>query len=357
MAEQTSAALDEGKLHDFLGQMLGDLGGAFSVGLVRMGEQLGLYKALNEKGAMTSQELATETRTAERYIREWLSHQAASNYLSYDEATGKFALPPEQAAVFANEDSPVYMLGAFDAAVAALDSASHVQNAFHTGEGLGWGDHSECLFCSTAKFFRPGYQAHILQDWLPELDGVVGKLEAGGRAADVGCGHGISTAIMAEAFPKSEFCGFDFHDGSIEHANDLAKSKGLANLKFETAMAKNYPGKDYDLVCLFDCLHDMGDPEGAARYIRGTLKDDGALMIVEPMAGDTLQDNLNPVGRLYYAASTVICVPTSLAQEVGLALGAQAGEARITEVLKAAGFSSVRRATETPFNMVLEARP
>ena len=291
MTDRTSTTIDESKLHEFIGQILGDLGGAFSVGLVRMGEQLGLYKALNENGPMTSKELANTTRMAERYVREWLSHQAASNYLSYDQASKKFALPPEQAEVFAEEDSPVYMLGAFDTAVAALDSARKVQEAFQTGEGVGWGDHSECLFCSTAKFFRPGYQVHILQDWLPALDGVVANLENGARVADVGC------------------------------------------------------------------LHDMGDPQGAASHIRGTLKGDGTLMVVEPMAGDALEDNLNPVGRLYYGASTVLCVPTSLAQEVGLALGAQAGEARLKEVLGSAGFSSVHRATETAFNMVLECRP
>ena len=357
MTDRTSTTIDESKLHEFIGQILGDLGGAFSVGLVRMGEQLGLYKALNENGPMTSKELANTTRMAERYVREWLSHQAASNYLSYDQASKKFALPPEQAEVFAEEDSPVYMLGAFDTAVAALDSARKVQEAFHTGEGVGWGDHSECLFCSTAKFFRPGYQVHILQDWLPALDGVVAKLENGARVADVGCGHGISTVIMAEAFPNSEFIGYDFHDGSIEHANELAKDKGLNNVCFKTALAKNYPCGDYDLVCMFDCLHDMGDPQGAASHIRGTLKGDGTLMVVEPMAGDALEDNLNPVGRLYYGASTVLCVPTSLAQEVGLALGAQAGEARLKEVLGSAGFSSVHRATETAFNMVLECRP
>lgn len=357
MANPTTPPIDEARLHAFIGQMLADLGGAFSVGLVRMGEQLGLYKALYEHGPMTSQELADTTRTAERYVREWLAHQAASNYLSYEPATGKFTLPAEQAMVFAAEDSPVNMLGAFDAAVAALESAPKIQGAFHTGEGVGWGDHSDCLFCSTAKFFRPGYQAHILQDWLPALNGTLAKLERGGRVADVGCGYGVSTTIMARAFPNSEFIGYDFHESSIAHANDLARSEGLNNLRFEVGLAKNFPGSNYDLVCLFDCLHDMGDPAGAAAHIRTTLADDGALMVVEPIAGDKLEDNLNPVGRLYYAASTVICVPTSLAQEVGLALGAQAGEGRLREVMTAGGFTRVRRAAETPFNMVLEARP
>ena len=356
MSEE-STQVNEEKLNEFMGQMLGDLGGAYSVAMVRMGDQLGFYKALNEEGGLTSQELADKTRTGERYVREWLSHHAASNYLSYDVNTGKFSLTPEQAMVFAEEGSPVYMVGAFDAAAAAIDGAPKVQAAFHTGEGVSWGDHSSCLFCAVAKFFRPGYLNNIVQEWLPTLDGVVEKLESGAKVVDVGCGHGISTAIMAEAFPNSSFVGYDFHSGSIEHANDLARSKKLNNLKFEEALAKGYPGDNYDLVCMFDCLHDMGDPEGALRHIHSIMAEDGRLMLVEPMAGDSLEENLNPVGRLYYAASTAICVPTSLAQEVGLALGAQAGERRLSEVITAAGFSGVRRATETPFNMILEARP
>ena len=357
MSDHKSAPVDEEKLHDFIGQMLGDLGGAFSTALVRIGEQLGLYKALKENGPMTAQELADSTRTAERYIREWAAHQAASNYIAYDAASGKFTLPPEQAMVFADDDSPVNMLGAFDAVVAIIEGAPKVQEAFHTGEGVSWGDHSACLFCATAKFFRPGYKNHVVQEWLPALDGVTDKLAKGGKVADIGCGYGISTALMARAFPNAKFVGYDFHEDSIAHANDLAKQEGLDNLSFEVALAKNFPAQGYDLVTMFDCLHDMGDPVGAAAHIRSTLADDGTLMVVEPIAADTLEENMNPVGRLYYGASTLVCVPTSLAQEVGLALGAQAGEERLKEVISAGGFTKVRRATETAFNMILEARP
>jgi len=357
MSDQETTPVDEEKLHDFIGQMLGDLGGAFSVPLVRIGEQLGLYKALHEKGPMTSQELADASGTAERYIREWASHQAASNYIAYDAASAKFSLPPEQAMVFAVDDSPVNLLGAFDATVAIIEGAPNIQKAFQSGDGVGWGDHSQCLFCSTAKFFRPGYKNHLVQEWLPALDGVTDKLATGGTVADVGCGYGISTALMARAYPNAKFVGYDFHEGSITHANDLAKQEGLSNLSFEVALAKDFPALGYDLVTMFDCLHDMGDPAGAAAHIRTTLADNGTLMLVEPMAGDTLEENMNPVGRLYYGGSTMICVPTSLAQEVGAALGAQAGEAKLTEVISAGGFTNIRRATETGFNMILEARP
>ena len=357
MTDQSAVQLNEEVLHEFVGQMLGDLGGAFSVALVRIGEQLGLYEALRDHGPMTAKELADKTRTAERYIREWTAHQAASNYISYDASSGKFTLPPEQAMVFATDDSPVNLLGAFDLAVAMLQGAPKVQEAFHTGEGVNWGDHSSCLFCSVAKFFRPGYGTHLVNEWLPALEGVTDKLGKGGVVADVGCGHGISTALMAEAFPKAEFVGFDFHEDSIAHANDLAKQKGLNNLSFEVALAKNFPARNYDLVTMFDCLHDMGDPAGAAAHIRSTMADDGTLMVVEPMAADNMEENMNPVGRLFYGGSTLVCVPTSLAQEVGAALGAQAGEAKLREVISSGGFATVRRATETPFNMILEARP
>ena len=279
MSDHKSAPVDEEKLHDFIGQMLGDLGGAFSTALVRIGEQLGLYKALKENGPMTAQELADSTRTAERYIREWAAHQAASNYIAYDAASGKFTLPPEQAMVFAEDDSPVNMLGAFDAVVAIIEGAPKVQEAFHTGEGVSWGDHSACLFCATAKFFRPGYKNHVVQEWLPALDGVTDKLGKGGKVADIGCGYGISTALMARAFPNAKFVGYDFHEDSIAHANDLAKQEGLDNLSFEVALAKNFPAQGYDLVTMFDCLHDMGDPVGAAAHIRSTLADDGTLMV------------------------------------------------------------------------------
>jgi 2-polyprenyl-3-methyl-5-hydroxy-6-metoxy-1,4-benzoquinol methylase len=349
--------MDEAKLHQFVGQMLSDLGGAASVALVRIGDQLGLYKTLHQKGPMTVPELAAATGLQERYLREWASHHAASNYLSYDPATQKFALPEEQAMVFAIDDSPVNMIGAFDSMVAILGNQDKVQPAFKNGGGVAWGDQTSCMFCAVARFFRPGYQNNLVGSWLPALDGVVAKLERGARVADVGCGHGISTVLMAQAFPNSQFIGYDFHPSSIEHAQAHAKEHGVGNARFEVASAKEFPGRDLDFVTFFDCLHDMGDPAGAASHVRQSLKPDGTWMIVEPMAGDRLEDNLNPVGRIYYGASTMVCVPTSLAQEVGAALGAQAGEAKLREVITAGGFGSVRRATETPFNMILEARP
>jgi len=350
--------MDETKLHEFVGQMLSDLGGAASVALVRIGDALGLYKALHAKGPMTIAEMAVATGLAERYLREWASHQAASNYLSYEPATKKFALPEEQAMVFAVEDSPVYMLGAFDLMASMLHGQELVQPAFKTGDGVPWSDQTSCFFCAVGRFFRPGYHNNLVNSWLPALDGAIDKLQRGASVADVGCGHGWSTVLMAKAFPNSQFVGYDFHPSSIEHAQAHAAEHGVsANTRFEVATAKEYRGKDFDLVTFFDCLHDMGDPAGAATHVRQSLKPDGSWMIVEPMAGDRLEDNLNPVGRLYYAGSTLFCVPTSLSQEVGAALGAQAGEAKLREVIGAGGFRSVRRAAETPFNMILEARP
>jgi 2-polyprenyl-3-methyl-5-hydroxy-6-metoxy-1,4-benzoquinol methylase len=350
--------VDETKLNQLVGQMLSDLGGAMSIALVRMGDNLGLYKTLQAKGPMTADEFAAAAKVNPRYLREWASHQAASNYIAYDPKTEKFALPEEQAMVFAIDDSPLNMIGAFDSAVAVLGNQDKVEPAFKNGGGVSWGDQTSCLFCATARFFRPGYQANLIESWLPALDGVVDKLRRGAKVADVGCGHGWSTVFMAKAFPKSQFIGYDFHPSSIEQAQAHAKEHGLAaNVRFEVGTAKDYPGKDFDLVTFFDCLHDMGDPAGASAHVRQSLKPDGTWMIVEPMAGDRLQDNLNPVGRLFYAASTMVCVPTSLAQEVGAALGGQAGETKLREVITAGGFGRVRRATETPFNMILEARP
>jgi 2-polyprenyl-3-methyl-5-hydroxy-6-metoxy-1,4-benzoquinol methylase len=350
--------VDEAKLHQFIGQMLGDLGGAASLAMVRMGDTLGLYKALHAKGSMTVAELAAEARVHPRYLREWLSHQAASNYLSYDPATQKFTLPEEQAMVFADEDSPVFMLGAFDVMAAMLGNQQKVETAFRSGGGVDWGDQAGCLFCATARFFRPGYHNNLVSAWLPALDGVVDKLDRGAKVADVGCGHGLSTIMMAKAFPNSQFVGYDFHPGSIDAAREHASSHGVVqNARFEVGTSKDFAETGLDLVTFFDCLHDMGDPTGAAAHVRQSLKPDGSWMIVEPMAGDSLEQNLNPVGRLYYAGSTLICIPTSLSQEVGTALGAQAGEAKLREVITAGGFTTVRRATETPFNMVLEARP
>jgi SAM-dependent methyltransferase len=349
--------MDEARLNQFIGRILGDLGGALSVPLVRIGDRLGLYKALQETGPMTAAELSANVGIAERYAREWLAHQAASGYLDYEPVSGRFALPEEHAMVFANPDSPVYLAGAFDLAAAMMENHVQVESAFRTGEGVGWGHQAPCLFCTVGRFFRPSYHNNLVQSWLPALEGVVAKLERGATVADVGCGHGFSTIIMAKAFPNSTFVGYDFHPGSVAQARLHAEQHGVtANARFDVALASEFPGKDLDLVTFFDCLHDMGDPVGAARRVRQALKPDGTWMLVEPAAGDRLEDNLNPVSRLYYAASTMICVPTSLDQRVGAALGAQAGLARLSAAIREGGFGLVRKATETPFNMVLEAR-
>src|SRR5882762_6142090 len=282
----TATQVDEGKLNAFIGQMLNDLGGASSIAMVRMGDALGLYKELHTKGPMTSAELASSAKVDPRYLREWLSNQASSNYLSYDPASAKFTLTPEQAMVFAVPESPVYLMGGFDLMAAMLDNQPKVQAAFKSGGGVAWGDQAGCMFCAVARFFRPGYRTNLVDQWLPALDGVVGKLGAGGTVADVGCGHGLSTVMMAQAFPKSQFIGFDFHEGSIAEARQHAKEHGVANARFEVAKAKEFPGSGYDLVTYFDCLHDMGDPAGAAAHVRQALKPDGSWMIVEPQAHD-----------------------------------------------------------------------
>ena len=348
-------AIDEQKLESLLGTMVNELGAAANAALVLLGDKLGLYRALADHGPQSSAELAQHTHTNERYAREWLSAQAASGFVTYQGADDKFSLSPEQAAVFADEDSPVNMTGGFYSLAAVFAGEPQLTAAFKTGDGIGWGDQCNCLFCGTERFFRPGYKAHLVDEWLPALDGAVPKLQRSARVADVGCGHGASTIIMAEAFPHSQFTGFDFHAPSIETAR--GKVIGESNVTFNVARAQDFGGGTYDLITVFDALHDMGDPVGAAANIRSQLAEDGTLMIVEPLAADSLEDNLNPVGRVYYAFSTSICVPTSLSQDVGAALGAQAGEARLTDVLHRAGFSRVRRAMETPFNMVLEARP
>lgn len=349
--------MNEEKLNELLGKMVTELGAAIVGAHVIIGDKLGLYKALATNGGLTPAELAERTGTAERYVREWLAAQAASGYVDYDAKADAFRMTPEQAAVLADEDSPVYMAGGFYALESIYANEPKLTDGFRTGRGMGWGEHSNCLFCGTEKFFRPGYRAHLVSEWLPALDGVVKKLEGGAKVADVGCGHGVSTLIMAEAFPNTQFYGFDFHRPSVERARELAAEAEVENVTFEVAAAKDYRGEGYDLVACFDCLHDMGDPAGTAAHVRETLAEDGTWLIVEPMAGDTLEENLNPVGRVYYGFSTVICVPTSLDQEVGLALGAQAGEARLREVVTSGGFTRFRRATETPFNMILEARP
>ena len=351
--------IDSDKLNALVGKMLGDLGGAYSVPTVRIGFRLGLFDALHAGGPLSAAALAQRTGLAGRYVREWALAQAANGYVAYDAAADAFSLTPEQAMVFAVKDSPVFLEGAFDLGAAMVEGQPKVEAAFKTGEGVSWGESAGCLFCAVGAFFRPGYVNAIVQAWLPALDGVLPRLEAGAKVADVGCGVGFSTLLMAEAFPNSTFVGYDFHAPSIEEANRHAASHGLgARVRFETAPAKEIAERDFDLITMFDCLHDMGDPRGAAAHIRSLLKPDGTWMVVEPIAAGSPGENIqSPVSRLYYNASTMICVPTSLAQEVGEALGAQAGEAKLTEVLTGAGFGRVRRATEGPFNMVLEARP
>jgi 2-polyprenyl-3-methyl-5-hydroxy-6-metoxy-1,4-benzoquinol methylase len=358
MSAAAEMQIDEAKLEAFMGQFVTDFGAAASAALVVVGDKLGLFKALFEGGPQTSAQLAERTDTDERYVREWLSAMAASNYVTYDPETTAFTLPPEQAMCFAVEDSPVYLPGAFEVAGVLFKDEPKITEAFRTGEGVGWHEHDHSLFHGTERFFRPGYNAHLVPEWLPALDGVVEKLEAGAKVADIGCGHGASTIIMAQAFPNSQFCGFDYHDGSIEAARERARDAGVSDrVTFEVAAAADYPGTDYDLVCVFDALHDMGDPVGASRHVVSTLKPGGTWLVVEPNANDNLEDNLNPVGRVFYSASTMLCTPASKSQEVGLALGAQAGQARLTSVLNEGGFTRVRRAAETPFNIVLEARP
>ena len=352
-----SPAISMDKLNAFIGQFVGDLGAAVHAGMVVIGEKLGLYKAL-ASGPMTSSELAAKTKTDERYVREWLSSQAAGGYVTYDDQTRKFSLSPEQAFALANEDSPAYIPGAFELAIGSLAAVPRIAESFRTGAGMGWHEHNEGVFHGCEKFFRPGYAANLMASWIPSLHGVQAKLEAGARVADVGCGKGASTLLMAQAFPKSQFFGFDYHDKSIEGARASAQRQGLADrAHFEIAKASEYPGKDYDLVAVFDCLHDMGDPVGAAKHVRQSLTKDGTWMIVEPFANDDIKDNLNPVGRVYYSFSTLLCTPCSRSQEVALCLGAQAGEKRVREVVTSAGFTRFRRASETPFNIVYEARP
>jgi SAM-dependent methyltransferase len=355
--EAKASAVDETKLEQFLGQAVTDLGAAMNGVLVMIGGELGLWKAMDGAGALSAAELAERTGVRERYVREWLAAQAASGYVEYDSDSERFQLPPEQAMAFANEDSPAYMLGGYSVISSTYKDRQQIAERFRAGEGFGWHEHDPELFVGTEQFFRPGYRAHLVAEWIPALDGIEDKLRSGGKVADVGCGHGISTFLMARTYPESTICGCDYHDASIERARELAEAEGVsANTEFEVASAKDFPGDGYDLVCFFDCLHDMGDPVGAMTHVRDVIDEDGAVMLVEPFAADSLADNLNPVGRIFYAASTLICTPSSLDQEVGLGLGAQAGEERLRAVAEEAGFSRFRRATETPFNLVLEAR-
>ena len=357
MSTAASQPLDQMKLHEFVMKAVGEMGAAMNAALIVIGDKLGLYKAMSGAGPMTSAELAKKTGTAERYVREWLASQAAGGFITYDAATGKYTLPPEQALALADETSPVFLPGFFQVVAACVKDEPKIADAFRSGKGVGWHEHDHGLFAGTERFFRPNYRAHLVSEWIPALGDTEAKLKTGAKVADVGCGLGTSTILMAQAYPKSTFVGFDYHDGSINMAREAAAKAGVGDrVKFEVAKAKDYPGKGFDLVAFFDCLHDMGDPEGAARHVKESMASDGAWMIVEPFANDKLEDKLNPIGRVYYAASTMLCTPASLSQEVGLALGAQAGEGRLSKILKAAGFSRVRRAAETPFNIVLEAR-
>jgi len=345
------------KLNAFIGQFVTDLGASVHAGMVVIGEKLGLYKAL-ASGPITAAELAAKTGTDERYLREWLASQAAGGYITYNDKTNQFGLTEEQAFTLAQEDSPAYLPGAFELALGSLAAVPRIAESFRTGAGMGWHEHHDGVFHGCEKFFRPGYAANLVTSWIPSLHDVKAKLEAGARVADVGCGKGASTVLMAKAFPKSQFFGFDYHDKSIEAARESAKREGVADrVTFEVSKAKSYPGKDYDFVAVFDCLHDMGDPVGAAAHVRQSLAKNGTWMIVEPFANDQLKDNLNPVGRVYYSFSTLLCTPCSRSQEVAACLGARAGEGRIREVVTSAVFFRYPPATETPFNIVYEARP
>jgi SAM-dependent methyltransferase len=347
--------MNEAKLHEFMGKLVNDMGGAAMLASVIVGEELGLYRAMADGTPITSDQLATKTKCNPRLTREWLSAQAASGYIEYTD--GRFRLPPEQAMALADEDSPVYVAGGAQVLASMFIDKDKVVKAMRGNGALAWGDHHPCMFSGTEKFFRPGYKANLVSSWLPALQGVVPKLEKGAKVADIGCGHGASTVVMAKAFPKSKFFGFDYHQPSVEVATQRAAEAGVQNqVKFAQATAKNYAEKDFDLVCFFDCLHDMGDPIGAARHAFETLKSDGTVLLVEPFANDKLEQNMSPVGRMFYAASTFVCTPNSLSQEVGMGLGAQAGESRLRGVFIEAGFKNFRRATETPFNLILEAR-
>jgi SAM-dependent methyltransferase len=358
MATIEAQPVDPDKLHEFVFRAVEEIGATVNAALVVMGDKLGLYRGLAGAGPLTPAELAKKTGTAERYVREWLNAQAAGGYVEYEADSGRYVLPPEQTAAFTDPESPAYLPGFFQIALGAVTDSPRIMEAARSGDGIAWGDHVHDVHEGCERFFRPSYNAHLLTEWLPALDGVVAKLEAGATVADVGCGHGASTILMAEAFPASQFRGFDDHSESIETAAERANIAGvIGQAVFSAEPASSYSGDGYDLVTMFDCLHDMGDPAGAARHVRASLAQDGTWMIVEPLAGDRVEENLNPVGRTYYGFSTLLCTPSSLSQEVGLALGAQAGEARIREVVLGAGFSSFRRVAETPFNMVFEAKP
>jgi SAM-dependent methyltransferase len=355
---QQSAAIDPDKLMSFVFRAVDEIGATLNTALVVMGDKLGLYRALAGAGPLTPAELARRTGTAERYVQEWLNAQAAGGFVDYDPDSGRYVLPPEQAVALTDETSPAYLPGFFQIALGSVLDSPRVMEATKTGEGIGWHDHVSDVHDGCERFFRPGYNAHLVGEWLPALEGVVAKLQRGATVGDIGCGHGASTVLMAQTFPSSRFFAYDYHDGSIATAIERGRAAGVGDrVQFGVAPAGSYPGTGYDLITMFDCLHDMGDPGGAARHVRESLAPDGTWMIVEPATGDRVEDNLNPVGRAYYGFSTLLCTPSSLAQEVGLALGAQAGEARIRAIATNAGFSSFRAVARTPFNVVFEARP
>jgi SAM-dependent methyltransferase len=350
--------IDTDRLNEFIGQVVGEVGATLNTALVAIGDRLGLYAAMAGAGPLSAAELAERTGTAERYVREWLNVEAAGGYVTYDPVSATYTLPPEQALALGDEDSPAFLAGFFQIAAATVRDAPRIAEAFRSGEGVGWHEHDDDVFHGCERFFRTSYRTNLTSEWIPALDGVEDKLRIGAKVADVGCGHGASTLLMAEAYPASSFVGFDYHPASVATARRRADEAGVSGrVRFEVAAASAYPGRGYDLVTNFDCLHDMGDPVGAARHALASLDGDGTWMIVEPFAGDRVEDNLNPVGRAYYAFSTLLCTPASLSQEVGAALGAQAGEARLAAVAREGGFTRVRRAAETPFNLVLEARP
>jgi SAM-dependent methyltransferase len=357
MTTTTLQPIDQVKLDAFLELAVGDLAAAYGGVMVSLGRKLGLYRAMAGAGPLNSHEVAGRSGCTERYVREWLNSQAAGGYVVHHPASGTYELTPEQAMVLADDRSPVYLPPAWEVPASMWMDEARALRAFRTGEGVPWGEHDERLYCGVAAFYRNAYEGQLVQHWLPAVEGLDARLRAGVRVADVGCGHGISTVLMARAYPNSRFRGFDSHPASLEAARESARAAGVADrVTFELATAKNFPGGPFDVICFFDCLHDLGDPVGAARHARDSLADDGVIVLVEPFAGDRVEDNLNPVGRLYYAASTTLCCAHSLSEEVGLALGAQAGEARLADVFRKAGFTRFRRATETPFNLILEVR-
>lgn len=350
--------VDHEKLNALLAQAVQDMGASLHAALILIGDKLGLYRAMADGRPVTPAELAARTGTAERYVREWLNANAAGNYVQYHAESGQYSLSAEQALALAVDNTPIHLPGFYHMLASLMKDEEKLTEIFRTGQGFGWHEHEKGLFEGCERFFRPGYLANLTSTWIPSLEGVEAKLQAGAKVADVGCGHGASTILMAQAYPNSRFFGFDYHPASIEAARKRAEAAGVADrIVFEVAPAKTFPGGGYDLVAFFDCLHDMGDPSGAAAHVRAALAPNGTWMVVEPFANDDVSANLNPVGRIYYSASALVCVPASLSQEVGLGLGAQAGEARLREVITSAGFTRFRRATETPFNMVFEARP